>query len=1077
MSKTLNRTGKTIIADQVIELVRSDDDELLASVEENADNTAFASSYAIVVSGVFSATKNEPAKVYFNINYNGEPLSKGENGVLFGTSVIVRGTNRDGNSVTTRQYVVGTFEYIEVPIGMVAYNGAQFVLEWTGGINGIQRTLRTNFSIEYGTVTQYAFSSATTEDEIKSQVLEWRYDKPSATESNLTLWSRESSYYDYETGEYTNWQYFKLQEPYLSISPSQSFIQLSSRGVVTKEQTIIFYAISNSSEKPTWYVNDVLIPANSTGTYTINAEGNLVAKIEANNQPISILKIDCTLAGVTATLYMNGTATETPSAGLVTENFNANDAPTVYPTGEPLIDGDFAFGEVSDGTSTFTEVFRYTIDELGNGSWNPVKPDDANYAEIILGCIDYVTNSTDTQKEVKALTGWFKNLFAKRAVIEQIETMGIRLQNGGVIRSANFASSNGEIAGFELDGDSGKATLNGIQANGGTFSHVSIAGEVTTKVLYTQNDEGGLEGGATANSIKAPFAYDRHELYDAVSSTVQKDAQIENRYTGNYGSSDFRNTLYLSSTARTTRRGAINQSVSDDTAHSFTPDHNVRIYNESVPYSKAYTVIDYGYSYSYSNHKNETDAPPATTYPPTQPVNGGTYYVVRNLSIASQYTYRTVTTYVFHNGYVDTYGTPFKTTNWMDIPRDEIPSSYPFNGYSYTTYVYTTDYYPETTYTVTPIVHTYYERWDSSTAYYVTYSSQQTSGSPPYFPKDGDSYQVFDGESVALYYTYDLDTYTYSYSSSNGTKNATVQYSTNGSNWYTFNDPVDVNYGTTFYIRQVEPSPEAGHTEFYWGATTAGSNIAKYTFEPYNEGINFLNASMARVGTIDSSSLISTTAVTVKDGDSIIRKFDGSSSVVGFTLYGRFAGVTPTEGDFTEFTTFTSCRWKEFGKDEVIIPVSEVRRVTWNASSFYVTKSDLSPSTIDQSMWLSSVNISFVPVDTYPAVYTQNIYPFKGGNYKVGDGNQRFSEMHSAKFEGDKAVYHDPNGIRFVNGSKSIILRYDGSHFYVLPSNEITDGNNWTTARPLYISNDGILFSTQINSEGTSNKVWGAVFN
>ena len=269
----------------------------------------------------------------------------------------------------------------------------------------------------------------------------------------------------------------------LTLLSTRTSYQLTSRGVVKADTEFTFTAIRHSvSGDLSWSTSPALSSTTSLEGgvddedpdmfhITIKAKSTLKSfTVTVSNEDGSIVR-DVTIVGVDG-----GTAT--PEYFSVWPKDGSNVLPTYYRSdgsvdwgnatlpeetedGGPLIDGDYLLykSNVKDSltseTIRSTEYIPYRFN-LEDNAWYPLETADGNYSQIMGDVLADVVRATDIPVTTGALYGFFQNLAAYKAFIENLSAQNIELLTGGVIRSQGYNKGdyeNSDKRGFFMSAD------------------------------------------------------------------------------------------------------------------------------------------------------------------------------------------------------------------------------------------------------------------------------------------------------------------------------------------------------------------------------------------------------------------------------------------------------------------------------------------------------------------------------------------------------------------------------------------------------------------------------------------------
>ena len=305
----------------------------------------------------------------------------------------------------------------------------------------------------------------------------------------------------------------------LTLLSTRTSYQLTSRGVVKADTEFTFTAIRHSvSGDLSWSTSPALSSTTSLEGgvddedpdmfhITIKAKSTLKSfTVTVSNEDGSIVR-DVTIVGVDG-----GTAT--PEYFSVWPKDGSNVLPTYYRSdgsvdwgnatlpeetedGGPLIDGDYLLykSNVKDSltseTIRSTEYIPYRFN-LEENTWYPLETTDGNYSQIMGGVLADVVRAPDIPVTTGALYGFFQNLAAYKAFIENLSAQNIELLTGGVIRSQGYNKNDIDSVskkGFYMD-SSGyaefqKINVKGLVVSGLDAVNANISGSFSSDAIET----------------------------------------------------------------------------------------------------------------------------------------------------------------------------------------------------------------------------------------------------------------------------------------------------------------------------------------------------------------------------------------------------------------------------------------------------------------------------------------------------------------------------------------------------------------------------------------------------------------
>jgi hypothetical protein len=212
---------------------------------------------------------------------------------------------------------------------------------------------------------------------------------------------------------------------------------------------------------------------------------------------------------------------------------------------------------------------------------------------------------------------------------------------------------------------------------------------------------------------------------------------------------------------------------------------------------------------------------------------------------------------------------------------------------------------------------------------------------------------------------------------------------------------------------------------------TAGTLSAAYNYSAYDVGINLLDGQGAKISS-------HTTAKDYYAGTFI---FDGTnlSAALG-SFYYKFAGIFKAgtqvaAGAFDMFQSIAIAWIRIYNSIEG--PVASPAIVSWSGTSLTITGAGGVTSRIRSNDLFSALSISFTVIAEAKGAYTKALYPQQASQFDIGVSSNPYANVHANTFHGN------------LQGSVSGNV-----------SGNVT-GN----------------VTGNVNTQGTANKVWGAVWN
>lgn len=180
-----------------------------------------------------------------------------------------------------------------------------------------------------------------------------------------------------------------------------------------------------------------------------------------------------------------------------------------------------ASGTLGAHTWTAGRVYQWT-----GFAWEYRDPE--KYSNLYISCFKDGLDDPELSKD----TSWFGAVFtrllvAQQAFIENLQTMLIKLQNGGAIQSANFDSGS---SGFRIEGDTGNAEFNKFTARGDSF----FEGDIISGQIYSSNQETGVDLPQVTFS-REETARDVHIRFGFGSNTYQTQDLMNVLISGSWG--------------------------------------------------------------------------------------------------------------------------------------------------------------------------------------------------------------------------------------------------------------------------------------------------------------------------------------------------------------------------------------------------------------------------------------------------------------------------------------------------------------------------------------------------------------
>lgn len=206
-----------------------------------------------------------------------------------------------------------------------------------------------------------------------------------------------------------------------------------------------------------------------------------------------------------------------------------NTIPTEIEAGLPVMVGDYFVASEDfeeDGVEFKKGVPYVCVDPEVFGGWEEMVFNQENTAKAMT-CLGGILNSGIAVPSTAAIYGWFENLVAQNAVIQNLFSQAITILNGGSIQSEEFvdgttgfkidSNGNAVFANARLTGESyfsGKfqcSTISSMKGNGGVTVSASIRAYGGNNSANQWNDlngffsNNGLLDGVTYNCTSSAY--------------------------------------------------------------------------------------------------------------------------------------------------------------------------------------------------------------------------------------------------------------------------------------------------------------------------------------------------------------------------------------------------------------------------------------------------------------------------------------------------------------------------------------------------------------------------------------------
>lgn len=212
--------------------------------------------------------------------------------------------------------------------------------------------------------------------------------------------------------------------------------------------------------------------------------------------------------------------------------------------------------------------------------------------------------------------------------------------------------------------------------------------------------------------------------------------------------------------------------------------------------------------------------------------------------------------------------------------------------------------------------------------------------------------------------------------------------------------------------------------------SVAGSVTASYSYKSYDVGLNLLDANGKKLIALGTGESYYTGTFV----------YDGQDLTLSRADYYKFGGIYKgntkvPSGSFDMFSSINIAWNRIYNSKNSYNKTPAV--LTWSGTSLTIVNSDNYSSRIRSNDLFSSLSIAFQVISEAKGAYTKDLYPQENGIYDIGSATRKYDQVHAKEFNGK--LIGDVQGN--LNGNSN------GTH----------TGN--------------------VNSEGTTNKVWGAVWN
>ncbi len=313
-----------------------------------------------------------------------------------------------------------------------------------------------------------------------------------------------------------------------------------------------------------------------------------------------------------------------------------------------------------------------------------------------------------------------------------------------------------------------------------------------------------------------------------------------------------------------------------------------------------------------------------------------------------------------------------------------------------------------------------YVKWEASKIYRSTDGSHWATVSPGATNISGLAYQN------NLFIAHEMKSNTYYIS---GDKGITWQKKTH---LYTPQNLTSIcGYDSTFYGADSEgyiytfPIENASPT-----TTITGSVTAVYNYKSYDLGLNLLDGNGKKL-------------ISLGTGESYYTGtflYNGEDMTSSLSYYYKFGGVYKgntkiLSGSFDMFTSI-SVTWNRIHntKDSYSKKPSVI---TWSGTSVTIINADNTNARIRSNDLFSALSLVFQVISEAKGAYTKDLYPQESDVYDIGSATKKYDQIHAKQL----------NGLLVGNVQGDLKGNSNGTH------------------------------TGDVNSQGTTNKVWGAVWN
>lgn len=452
MSRGTNLSGRTLVVDEVVQLTKEEEgglDTFAMQLEGEAQKLTkaqveYKNAYSISVSGNFELTTDKDAEITLNVYRNGVKTLPSDS-VVFGSKISYVSQNGKYNS--NGEYASHYKRTIK--IDEISSQSETILCVWKGNSENAV-PLTTSFTLNVGSINQYAYSKYTDEEKVKEQPLVW-YSTIEGAKTVVSndlryLWMRQSSIYDFAKKEYKEWKYYKTDIEYEgrtkddtaddtinTIVPAKFINFLFSKQTYTVNRRSTDADLITFSYSFTGYKSVSVTTPWTVSGFTLTEEqktaSSITISVPHNNTFSSIV------VSVTVTCdekEFPWTMTLTPID--ITEPERYAGVLESIPQGDTLPDGSKAIN--GDWFVLKSTNIMYVLDMSYAGDTAPWKPYDNSNAlstipleKVSTALVDMINLGT-TDKTTATLLGVFKALCADQGFVKYLQTYSLTIGKG-----------------------------------------------------------------------------------------------------------------------------------------------------------------------------------------------------------------------------------------------------------------------------------------------------------------------------------------------------------------------------------------------------------------------------------------------------------------------------------------------------------------------------------------------------------------------------------------------------------------------------------------------------------------------